>query len=746
MTITWSFSVSCQSEANRKVRYIESFARLYGYARWFHPSDEAQEIDWDKFAVLGIQKVENIKSTSALRDTLFNLFSPIVQGLQIYKSGKSEEWNPSVLSSPDVDAQPVAWQHNGVYFGKTTFGMYNVYRSARTNVKRDNNISGSFVGKTFTNLSHLKGKDVKFSGYFKRKSANDKGIVKLYLYPSLFINELEKSHYEVIIDSQEWEKHELLLTIPEESSLLIYGFIVEGDCEVWADDFELLTNNRGIWELVDTLNMGFELGKESIKRFDDWQLNMERHIYEISEDTPYSGKYCLKVSPIDKLFDRMPQFGEVIREEIGNNLACVVPLTLHTNDTTTYPKTKLSVLQRLKSDLGLIEYGSGFNQQVNLASVVITWNVLQHFFPYFEVLDVECEKLLGKTLKSTLSNKRESDFYVTLSKMISKINDGHGAVFGQQMYHLPIRTELIENQIVITSSIIHQLEKGDIIKKMDGKSVLKVLKETEEMVSGSPQLRRYRALNILGSKLSYIKTSLVIQRGNKRQKLTVPNTRSRFKGLSFNIINEGKYLLERIVEIEPGIFYINMHNCTENEFDQKIEVLANAKAVIYDNRGVSRLTFFHIVPHLINEPVISAWWNIPQTIYPNRKEVEFQKSNWNIQPKHPFFKSKSVIINDPSVVSSGETMMGIIDHYQLATTVGEPTAGCNGNVNQIDLPCGYIVMWTGMKVTKHDGSQLFLKGFQPDYPVNKTIQAVMAGRDEYLEKALEIANLRQLDL
>ena len=73
---------SCQNES-RKVQNIETFGKLYGYARWFHPSDEAQEIDWDKFAILGVQKVENIKSDTELRDTLFHLFSPIVQGLQI---------------------------------------------------------------------------------------------------------------------------------------------------------------------------------------------------------------------------------------------------------------------------------------------------------------------------------------------------------------------------------------------------------------------------------------------------------------------------------------------------------------------------------------------------------------------------------------------------------------------------------------------------------------------------------------
>ncbi|MCL2313027.1 MAG: hypothetical protein FWC41_11175 [Firmicutes bacterium] len=72
--IIGSFVTACQSEKSRKVQNIETFAKLYG--RWFHPSDEAQEIDWEKFAVLGIQKVENIKSTKKLRDTLYQLFSP----------------------------------------------------------------------------------------------------------------------------------------------------------------------------------------------------------------------------------------------------------------------------------------------------------------------------------------------------------------------------------------------------------------------------------------------------------------------------------------------------------------------------------------------------------------------------------------------------------------------------------------------------------------------------------------------
>lgn len=604
MVILVSFGISCQNESSRdeqnldmKVQNLESFARLYGYARWFHPSDEAQEIDWDKFAVLGIQKVENVKSSAELRDTLYQLFSPIVQELQIYETQKPEIFNPEILLSPDPKAKPVAWQHYGVYLDDQS----NIYKSIRT--------------------------------------------------------------------------------------------------------------------------------------------------YKSGIDTA--------------MFDHIPQIGEIIKEHIARNLICVVPLTLLTNDTSTYPQTDRQTLARLQSELDNTNIDRYFfNPQANLASVIITWNVLQHFFPYFDVIDTGWNEVLGETIKSTLTNKRKKDFFVTLSQMISKIDDGHGMVLEEPMYLLPVRAEFIENKIVITASMDTTLKRGDIILEIDRKLVMDALDEKEKIISGSPQLRRYRALNILGGKLDTNNaidmntfefannskenkpelsggTRLLIERDGKEQNIIVTNSRE--GSIVFNPINDRKYLSETIVEIESGIYYINMSNCSGKEFEQKKDILAKAKTVIYDQRGSNRLNFFRIVPYLIKEPVTSAWWNVPQTVYPDRKEVKFHLSNWSIEPKQPFFKSKSIIINDPSVVSAGETMMGIIDHYNLATTVGELTAGCNGNVNHINLPCGYTVRWTGMKVLKHDGSQLYLKGFEPDYPVNKTINAIREGRDEYLEKALEVA-------
>jgi C-terminal processing protease CtpA/Prc len=82
--------------------------------------------------------------------------------------------------------------------------------------------------------------------------------------------------------------------------------------------------------------------------------------------------------------------------------------------------------------------------------------------------------------------------------------------------------------------------------------------------------------------------------------------------------------------------------------------------------------------------------------------------------------------------------MGIVEHYKLGEIVGSATAGTNGNVILFDLPGGYNVLWTGMQVLKHDGSQHHGVGILPTVPIEPTAQGIAAGHDEVLEKAVEV--------
>jgi hypothetical protein len=58
-----TFCISCKRKPDNIaqdqgmfLQNLETFSRLYGYVRWFHPSDEAQEIDWDKLLYMAFKK------------------------------------------------------------------------------------------------------------------------------------------------------------------------------------------------------------------------------------------------------------------------------------------------------------------------------------------------------------------------------------------------------------------------------------------------------------------------------------------------------------------------------------------------------------------------------------------------------------------------------------------------------------------------------------------------------------------
>lgn len=727
--------LSCQKET-RNVQNIETFGKMYGYARWFHPSDEAQDIDWDKFAILGVQKVENIKSDAELRDTLFHLFSPIVQGLQISVGEFKSPVDLNSLMPPDtLNNRVVAWQHYGVKLGEKS----NVYKSQRSH--RNTTDSYSFFVKFITNASKFHGKEIKLTGNFKVQSSNTDGEAVLFLCPMSSnepLSSLTKllSKQKVIITSSEWNEYETTFKIGGDIDQILFGGALKNDISILAENLILSVRNGKKWEKVDSKNLPSETGEAAFDT-NKWQFIENRHKIEFTDDNIYSGKLALKAEYTGKIFEEVPAFGECIHEPIGNNLYCEIPLALYDINGATYPKSNNRELLELKQKISEAKTTSDFNRYTNLASIVISWNIFQHFYPYFDVIKTNWETVFAETLEETYSNNDKADFTKTLSKMVAKLEDGHGVVYGEKMYHSPIRTELIENKIVITATNDSIFKPGDIIKKVDGIKAEKVLMEVEQLISGSPKLRKHRALNVFGSTFDSKEIDVIIEREGKEFSCVVHN--SSVGNIFFNRINNFQYKSIDIKELEPEIFYINLSNCTSANFTKQLDKLAKAKTVIYDYRWGGKWSLTELIPHLIDSAVNSPWWNIPQIIYPNQNEVTFHKTNWFVQPKLPRFTSKSIIITAPCVVSSGETEMGIINHYNLATTVGEQTAGCNGNVNWIDLPCGYKVMWTGMKVLKHDGSQHHLIGFQPDYPIERTIQGVKDGKDEILEKAIEIA-------
>ena len=193
-----------------------------------------------------------------------------------------------------------------------------------------------------------------------------------------------------------------------------------------------------------------------------------------------------------------------------------------------------------------------------------------------------------------------------------------------------------------------------------------------------------------------------------------------------------------IQEVEPGIWYVNLDKAEMDTISTMMPQLAAARGVIFDLRGYPKGNH-NVIRHLMTqEDTSDSWMQIPQTIYPDRRDVQWKPTSWQMDPQDPHIQGKVVFLTDGRAISHAESFMGFIAHYELAEIVGLPTAGANGNINPFTLPGSFTLYWTGMRVVKHDGSQQHIVGVTPTVCLEPTLEALVQGRDEYVEKALEI--------
>lgn len=191
-------------------------------------------------------------------------------------------------------------------------------------------------------------------------------------------------------------------------------------------------------------------------------------------------------------------------------------------------------------------------------------------------------------------------------------------------------------------------------------------------------------------------------------------------------------------EVAPNIFYVNVDQFSQKDFESNLVKLAKARGVIIDFRGVpsGEVTPVNILGNLTSTPLESPKWGIPLVLLPSRKGMTFEGVQWKIEPKEPKLSSPVTFLQDVRAISYFETLLGIVEHYKLGTIVGENSAGTNGNVTFFSLPGGYRIRFTGLRTLKHDGSQHHGIGIIPDIVVHRSIEGIANGRDEILERAI----------
>jgi len=420
-----------------------------------------------------------------------------------------------------------------------------------------------------------------------------------------------------------------------------------------------------------------------------------------------------------------------------------LPLCLYSDANHTLPYADAATFAKLGREVSALKLDSlsGRQLDVRAADVVIAWNILQHFYPYFDVVGVDWDTVLTTALLKSLADTSAADFLNTLRKMAVALQDAHAsagcpAVTGERLI-LPCRVELVEGRVaVVATRDTNRFRLGDVILAVDGEPVDARLAKERELVSGSPQFRTAHALRrlVAGPKDSLV--GLTIWRATDTLVVTTKyDYGSGPMGVPVVFCDAG----DSIRQLKPGIWYVDLSRARMPAIDSVLDRLASARGVVFDVRDFP-LGDQDVLRHLLTVPdTSSAWVQTPQIVYPDRERiVGWNKSGWGLSPAEPHIKGRAVFLTSSRLLSYAESFMGCVEACRLGDIVGQPTAGTNGEVNPFALPGGYSFPWTGLKVTKFDGSQHHLIGIQPTVPLERTLKAVREGRDEYIEKALEL--------
>jgi hypothetical protein len=445
-------------------------------------------------------------------------------------------------------------------------------------------------------------------------------------------------------------------------------------------------------------------------------------------------------APAERVPPDVPDPRRPLRVDLSGGVSAWVPLA------------RFTVLSRDSAHWNpiVIPFDSTFSadeRAVRFASVAITWNVLQHFYPYFDVVQADWPAALRIGLRAAASDPGPRAFEQTLRRLLATTQDGHGGADllpYPPITVAPFRAHWVEDQLVIVAvddSIADRVRPGDVILAIDDRPTEVAFEDLKLETPGAtlPWVR-FSALGRLLGGSPGTPIALRLRFGNQ--------SGAAEREISL-IRNRRGFPPERrpahVSEVGPGLAYVDLTRAGDTEFAAALPMLQMASGIIFDLRGYPRLDTRAVLAHLAGQTIRADMGQIPLVRWPDRKRMTFlppDTTTFRLEPAQPRLTANIVFLTDERAISFSESTLAIVEGFRLGEIIGSATAGTNGVNNPFMAPGGYRITWTGMRVLKQDGAQLHGIGILPTIPVSRTIRGVADGRDEVLERAVAILEER----
>ncbi|PTX21068.1 C-terminal processing protease CtpA/Prc [Pontibacter mucosus] len=382
------------------------------------------------------------------------------------------------------------------------------------------------------------------------------------------------------------------------------------------------------------------------------------------------------------------------------------------------------------------------NRPLRLLSLFRYWNTIAYFYPHKYQLDTEWDIVLSQMLPKFSSTDSESAYHLAMLELVVKIDDSHGYFTSKPIQEhfgvkqIPAAFRIIDDEVVITRiyddslARLSDIKTGDVISKVEGIDVAEVLKQNLKYIYGANY----------NTKLKYAFNKIL---NGSSDSVTVEITRGgetkvrKLARYPFDQFNHSPN--KRTWEIMAGnIGYLNLGTIDGKALTNAFNSLAGTQAIIIDLRNYPNAFYgYHFKNFLGAKNEVVVRQIKPDFKYPGKYILSDQEKIPKTESK---YKGKVVLLVDEYTQSRAEYTAVWIQNGYNVTTVGSQTAGAGGLMIPQEFVGGYTSYFTSSGIFYPDMSPIQRKGVKIDIEVKPTVQGIIDGKDEVLEKAIEFVN------
>jgi C-terminal processing protease CtpA/Prc len=403
-----------------------------------------------------------------------------------------------------------------------------------------------------------------------------------------------------------------------------------------------------------------------------------------------------------------------------------------------------------ESDYAVMPYpDAGFR----LLALYRYWNMVHYFYPSKYLTDKDWNDVLDEYIPYFIETKDELAYELTVIRLIGEICDSHAAnllaggdkLFVSKGYlFAPLEARFIENKLVITDYYTLKdtvltnddlrreigIKAGDVITHINAKPVDAIIDSIQIYYPASNKATKLKnmAFDLFRLNQKSICLDYITASGERKQKNV-----NLFSPFYLNLYRQNTNKYYKVPEMDIG--YINLETLVDEDILVIEKEFMNYKGIILDLR--SRPT--------ISGRMLSSWFVSSQIPFlkrtkgnPNNPGEFVFTLQEDVIPSNTTYTGKVVVLVDEKTLSEGEYQAMMFRAGKHTIIVGSQTAGANGRVSDIFLPGGIKTWFSGVGIYYPNERETQRIGIIPDIEVKPTIDGIREGRDEQLEKAIEI--------